>query len=417
MANKQFLKTFHLPTEPVAAGQKIPWWWGFILSGLLILSGLISFWWFADTPLISPLSPVGTFHFLNTITHKPKPPIVYGFLPYWNLQKAVIQPELTHLAYFGLTVGPTGQIVTQTDDGTEPGYSKLQSDQWLELEQQVKAKNGKIDIVIAQFNADAITSLLSSEAAHEKFLTSLDSILLAYPVSGINIDLEYNGEVTPKLRDANTAFMRKLRQHLNQKYRNVKLSVDVYASAAAEPQLWDIPALAKEVDYFIIMAYDFHRRSSQQAGPVAPLFGGKELWNQDINHYLKVFLSQVSNQQILLGVPFYGYEWQTNALTAQAQTYPDTGATASYERVQSILADAKKLRATENWHETALAPYITYTEDGKYYVVYYENAKSLEYKLEYVRQLDLAGIAIWALGYEGNSRDLWEPIKNTSIYQ
>jgi spore germination protein YaaH len=415
MANKQFFKAFHLPASEPQSGKKFPWWWVSMGVGVVFLSCLVSFWWFADTPLISPLSPNGTFHFLSSIVHKPKPPIVYGFLPYWNLQKITIQPELTHLAYFGLTVGPTGQIVTQTDEGTEPGYSKLQSDQWQILADQMKAKNGKIEIVIAQFSADAITSLLSSEAAHEKFLNSLDSIMLAYPVSGINIDLEYNGEVTPKLRDAHTAFIRKLRQHLNQKYRNVKLSIDVYASAAAEPQLWDIPALAKEVDYFVVMAYDFHRRSSQQAGPVAPLFGGNELWSQDINHYLKSFLSVVSNQQILLGVPFYGYEWQTTSLTAQAQTFPGTGATASYERVQSILADAKKLKATEHWHETALAPYITYTEDGKNYVLYYENAKSLEYKLEYVRQLDLAGIAIWALGYETDSRDLWEPIKNTSV--
>ncbi|HCC84587.1 MAG TPA: hypothetical protein DEP87_02805, partial [Candidatus Pacebacteria bacterium] len=92
----------------------------------------------------------------------------------------------------------------------------------------------------------------------------------------------------------------------------------------------------------------------------------------------------------------------------------DTGATASYERVQSILADKTKLKVTENWHESALAPYLTYIEDGKTYVVYYENAKSLAYKLEYAKQLDLAGIAIWALGYEGTSRDLWDPIKNVA---
>ena len=44
------------------------------------------------------------------------------------------------------------------------------------------------------------------------------------------------------------------------------------------------------------------------------------------------------------------------------------------------------------------------------FVLYYENSRSLSYKLDLVNQLDLAGVAIWALGYEGDSRELWETI-------
>jgi spore germination protein YaaH len=340
--------------------------------------------------------------------------VVYGFLPYWNVDKVTIQPELTHLAYFALTIGPNGQIVTRTPEGTEPGYNKLQSDQWLSLANQVKKQKGQVEIVFSQFDADDITAFLGSTTAQDQFLSSLDSILLAYPVSGINMDIEYNGEVSPKLRDQTTAFMHQLRAHINQKYRHVRLSIDVYASAASRPQLWDVPALAKEVDYFIIMAYDFHRRSSPNAGPVAPLFGSDTLWGTDINQQLKAFLSVVSNHQILLGIPFYGYEWQTTSQNAQAQTYPNTGATASYERVKALLSPTNKLKVTQNWQDSALSPYLTYAEDSKNFVLYYENAQSLAYKLEYVRQLDLAGIAIWALGYEGDSRDLWTPIAKTA---
>jgi spore germination protein YaaH len=44
------------------------------------------------------------------------------------------------------------------------------------------------------------------------------------------------------------------------------------------------------------------------------------------------------------------------------------------------------------------------------YVVYFENSRSLSYKLDYVNQLNLGGIAIWALGYEGDSRELWDVV-------
>jgi spore germination protein YaaH len=417
MANKHFAKYLPALFAPANSTPQRRWFGNWQVALWLFAIGILSLlgtlWWFWDEPLLSPLSGVTSFQFLNPINKPPtKPKIVYGFLPYWNLNKTTIQPELTHLAYFALGIGADGKIVTQTSEGTEPGYSKLNSDEWQVLANTVKKQHGQIEIVFAQFEADTITQFLSSTTAQEQFLTSLDSILLAYPVSGINIDIEYNGDVSPAMRNRYTEFITQLRSHLNKKYRQVKLSIDVYASAADTPQLWDVPALAKEIDYFVIMAYDFHRRSSPQAGPVAPLFGGTDLWDSDINQYLKSFLSQVSNKQILLGVPFYGYEWQTTSQSAQAQTYPDTGATASYERVQTILAEKQKLKVTEHWNESALAPYLTYVEDGNNYVLYFENARSMAYKLEYAKQLDLAGVAIWALGYEGATRDLWDSIAN-----
>ena len=160
------------------------------------------------------------------------------------------------------------------------------------------------------------------------------------------------------------------------------------------------------------MAYDFHRRQSTQAGPVAPLFGGKELWDNDINTYLQQFLELVPAQKILLGIPFYGYEWQTTSRESLSHTFPDTGATASYERVQELLKQSEELQVQESWNEQALSPYISYSEDGEIYVIYFENSRSISYKLDYVNQLDLGGVAIWALGYEGSSRELWEVIQN-----
>ena len=56
-------------------------------------------------------------------------------------------------------------------------------------------------------------------------------------------------------------------------------------------------------------------------------------------------------------------------------------------------------------------PYITYKEDGKQKIIFYENTQSLAYKMDLVRQADLGGIAIWALGYEGDAPELWEVIE------
>jgi len=50
----------------------------------------------------------------------------------------------------------------------------------------------------------------------------------------------------------------------------------MYASASKNDQIWDVPRIGQAVDYIVVMAYDFHRTSSSQAGPVAPLFGGEK---------------------------------------------------------------------------------------------------------------------------------------------
>lgn len=368
-------------------------------------------WFFSDVPIISPLTTSSTFRFLRG-TKSTEGKIVYGFLPYWNLKKVSPQPELTHLSYFGLTIGAGGELVTRTSEGGEPGYYKLDSDELASISATLKENKQKLELTLIQFNADDIYTFINSKKSQEEFYTTVESVLLAYPFSGINIDIEYGGTVDEKLRNNFSQFIVDLKQRLNEKYSHINLSVSVYASAAEGKSIWDIGPIGEAADYVIVMAYDFHRRSSVKAGPVAPLFGGKDLWDGDISNYLQSFMALMPKEKILLGVPFYGYEWQTTSRDPRAHTFPETGVTASYARVQKLLEPEtkEKLRVEESWNEDALSPYVSYIEDGEIFVVYYENSRSLSYKLDLVNQLDLGGIAIWALGYEGDSRELWETI-------
>jgi spore germination protein len=196
-----------------------------------------------------------------------------------------------------------------------------------------------------------------------------------------------------------------------QKRLNIELSFCLYSSAANKPWLWDISALTPHVDHVVIMAYDFHRSSSSVAGPVAPVFGGKEHWDSDIVTHLKEFTSLVPPEKIILGVPFYGYEWETTSGHSRASVFPGTGSTASYNRVQELLKNQTQPDIQEHWDELALSPYLTFTQNNRSHVIYYENQRSLSYKLDLVRDLQLGGVAIWALGYESESREPWDVIQ------
>ncbi len=381
------------------------------LSLVLLVSVFsASIWFFWSEPLLSPITAATSFQFLPEAIRPHSKKVVYGFLPYWNLNSVTIQPEITHLSYFSLTIDGAGNLVTRSDGGTEPGYNKLQSDRFFELSTLALANGSAVELTITQFNKDDAVSFLRSAAAQDRFFTSLDGLLLAYPISGINIDIELSGELPSDTKSNLTAFMQRLRAYTKAKYSYVTLSIDMYAGAATGSNLWDVAAIAPEVDYIVVMAYDFHQRSSPQAGPVAPLFGGAEFWDSDINQHMQAFLEVVPPSKILLGIPFYGYEWQTTSRDPQSHTFPKTGSTAQIARVTELLRQKEELKVQEQWSEAALSPFLSYEEDGETYVIYYENSRSISYKLDYVNQLDLGGIAIWALGYEGDSRELWDVI-------
>lgn len=378
----------------------------------MVVAGALSLWWFAELPLATPLNSLSSFRFLQEPPpFSPSQKVVYGYLPYWNISTFTLQPELTHIGYFSLGIGADGSLLQQQSDGAEPGFSRFKSERFLDIAHAAEEQNTSVELVLTQFDADGITAFLTSEKAQEKLLSSLDAVLISQPVSGISIDIELNGSPSPALREGMTKFMQRLRKHTDERYEHLQLSVALYASASEDTGIWDIEQLAEVCDYLIVMAYDFHRRGSAQAGPVAPLFGGKKLWDTDINHHLQQFAKKVPSRKLLLGIPFYGYEWQTTSRDAQSHTFPDTGSTASIARVQELLKRKAELKVQEHWNSDALSPYLSYVEEGETFVIYYEDSRSISYKLDYVNQLELGGIAIWALGYEGSSRELWDVIK------
>jgi len=404
-----------------AVPQPVPTWWQkyrwVVKSVVLSLCAIVtivslSIWSLWEAPLSSPVNSQTIFHFLEGEDGSDRyDRIVYGFLPYWNINKVTIQPELTHLAYFSLGIGGDGKIILTQDGNAEPGYNKLQSDEFNELSRQMIQNKGQVEIVLTLFDPDAASQFLPSERAHQNLIEALDSLLISYPISGVNIDIEINSS-DPAIRKGLTQFVKTLREHLDERYSKITLSIDMYASASNNKQIWDLPELNNYIDYFVVMAYDFHRTSSMQAGPVAPLFGGEDLWSTDVTSHLREFLTYLPSEKILLGVPFYGYEWQTTSTDAQSHTFPETGRTASIARVQELIKESDPaMEVTEHWNEDALSPYLSYKDDDKLFVIYYENSRSISYKIDLVNQLDLAGIAIWAVGYEGDSRELWDVVR------
>lgn len=351
------------------------------------------------------LSPLGNT-IAGIIELRRAPFVIYGYLPYWNIKKAIFPSVLTHVSYFSIPIRVDGHLFSD-DEPVDQGYRLFTRSILSELKNQ--APQAQIELTLTMMNQDKIPTFLASPSAINTLLTDLKEILETQPVSGINIDIEYIRGVDEEKRSQFTQIMRALYTAIKLDFPKTHISVAVLADSAEKKRLTDIGSIAPYTDHIIIMAYDFHRKVSQTSGANAPLYGrGDESWDKNIMASVKMFTDLVPSRKLILGIPFYGYEWSVTDTNPYNFTLPDSGMVATYERIIKLIASGK---ATRHWDEASFTPYLLYKDGETQQQVYYEDSQSLSYKLELVKQANLGGIAIWAMGYEGRTQELWQIIE------
>lgn len=343
-------------------------------------------------PPKNPLSPLTSNPFFQKPPNKYK---ILGFLPYWNLDK--LSPHasntITDIAYFSFTLKKEGLSPQNTQERKA----------FLNLTSQTLPK--PLHLTISQTDKEIISSHLSTQTSRQTLIQSITTLITQHSLQGIIIDFEPTGGISPTLQDNFTLFIQQLRTSLNNLKPAPSLQIAIFPTAAKTSRLWQLKELSPYADYFIIMTYDYHRASDPKSGPNAPLRGSTLNFQEDILTNISETSQIIPSKQILLGVPFYGYEWKTT----DSQKYAPTsqGYTASLERIDKLIQE-KGL--TPIWDRNSLTPYLIHQEEGETKQIYFDNQKSISLKLDLVKQAKLGGIAIWALGYEGNNPTLWQTI-------
>ena len=348
-----------------------------------------------------PISPLGTTIENGDNSNNQNDYIILGFAPYWNMKKLSAESldTITHFAYFALHLRGTGELYTKVNSREEdPGYTNYKR-----LLSAPPYKN--LILTFMQEDEDALVNMLASPTTRNTAIQNIVSTVKEANAVGVNIDLEPVGTTTATIRDNFTLFIKELHSQLDQ--MDKLLSVSIYASAAARPRLWDLPKLESYVDYFVVMTYDYTMPKSERAGPNSPLRDFSGEFEHSIIKNLGELTSSVPSSKLLLGIPLYGYEWDTVDGSKYAPT-ESRGVTASLERIESMLQD----RTLELiWDRNSLTPYGVSTESGSPTQIYFENETSIRLKLELVKSSGLGGIALWALGYDNNVSWLWPTLK------
>lgn len=335
-------------------------------------------------------------------------PIVYGYLPYWTEKKAQFSPALTHVSYFSLAIHSDGHIDGIDGAKTSDAGARAISQGVLEKLRSSLPRTTQLELTLTMMDQKEIPIFVATPGIAEATAQDLETILSHYPITGVNIDIEYIGEASQEQQETFATYLRDVSQRIKATHPAAHLSIAIMADSADKPRLTNPSLIAGSVDHIIVMAYDYHQRGSLKSGPNAPLYASEDsIFGRDILSSLKSIQAQVPSNKIILGIPFYGYQWGIEGNETTNFTLPKTGKTMTYAQILSLLQQPHVQRFFD---PISLTPYITFEQNGSTQQLFYEDAQSIQYKLELVSQAHLGGIALWALGFEGASDELWKTI-------
>ncbi len=312
------------------------------------------------------------------------PAVVAASLPVWNLAQGssiirthaadltAASPNLYEVAPDGMIAvrqQPTGVVAPVELDSLRrrgipliPTISNTQGGSW--APQHVQAILHDPDLVRA--HVQAVVELARTQG-----------------FAGVDIDYE---ELVAADRDAFSAFIRQLAEALHAEDR--VLTVDLFAKDSDrgydERNLaQDYAAIGAAADEVRLMAYDWHWQTSVP-GPIAPVD-----W---VGRVLAYAVHQIPAHKVVLGVPTYGYGWG-----------PQGGELVSWLQVYAL---SQRLAEPVQWDQTAQSPWLRYrTPDGGERTVWFENAFSVQAKLQVAQDYGIGGIYLWLVGDEDDA--LW----------
>ncbi|WP_340065881.1 glycosyl hydrolase family 18 protein [Ascidiimonas aurantiaca] len=319
---------------------------------------------------------------------------VFGWYPYWekDLYKTLNYSLITTVAYFSYEVNPrNGKPKSVHDWETTPLIDSLQ------------ARGKKVLLTVTNFGKSDNRRLLRDQKSVSRLVENLVSLVQKRNGNGVCVDFE---GVDKEDKQRYARFLLLLSQELKKVNKDNLLYVSV-PSVDWEKSI-DFETLIPVVDRFVVMGYNYYGPTSKVAGPVDPLNSGKTWEPFNISTSVDYYLAnQVPSSKMVLALPFYGNLWDTESGNRSAKVVKSLGS-RTYDYIRSSL-DGMPVQ----YDSVSQSAWIVYTvKDGSssFRQCWFDNDSTLGIKLNYLKSKKLAGMGIWALGYDKGYNDLWQVI-------
>ena len=230
------------------------------------------------------------------------------------------------------------------------------------------------------FSSQLISELVNDMQTRNDLVEAIMGEVLSRGYVGADLDFEY---VRQEDAEAYASFVSQLAERLHAFGRIVSLDLAPKYSAAQRGLLYeghDYRALGQAADLATLMTYEW----GYTYGPplaVAPLY--------EVEQVVAFGVSEIPPEKLLLGLANYGYDW--------ALPYEEGSAARSLSNPEAVDL-AWRYGARIIFDEHAFSPTFSYvTPEGVRHQVWFEDARSLQAKLDLARRYGLRGVSFWTV--------------------
>ncbi len=318
---------------------------------------------------------------------------VHGFHPYWygSAYEEYDYSLLSTVSYFAYHIDPA------TGDPKAPFL-------WPETALANRAADAgiRLELTLTLFGERDTKAFLRSKQAQAHCIGQVLAALKKR--GGVDLCLDFEG-LHAEERDAFEGFVRQLSTRLRAAIPDARLTMTL--PAVDWRNVFRIKPLLPMVDRFILMAYDYHTDGSKQAGPIAPLRSSTKWSSLSVERSVAAYLKKgVPADALLLSVAYYGRSWPTQGVAVPSRAL-GRGVTLPYRHIVPLVANATR----SSFDGPSQSPLLERTVKGATRQLWYENAESLAAKYAFAKEQGLAGVAIFALGYDNNRTELWGALR------
>jgi len=299
-------------------------------------------------------------------------PIAGVYSPAARADVSRAMPQLTYLAPFSFQVQRDGTLQELVLDGLPQ----------MALSQGVTPMLVVTNLEAGRFSDELGALILYDEEIQDRLLDNILATAQRYGFADIHFDLEF---LPTDGREAYNQFLRKAAARIRQAGLLISTALAPKTGPDQRGQWYeahDYAAHGEIVDFVVLMTYEW----GWSGGPpmaVSPL--------PNVRQVVDYAVSVIPPEKIMLGQNLYGYDWTlpyvpggpfARALSPQAATW-----VAAYRNVP----------IQYDWR--VQAPFFEYVDDnGRAHVVWFEDARSIQAKINLVKELGLRGISYWKLG-------------------
>jgi hypothetical protein len=161
-------------------------------------------------------------------------------------------------------------------------------------------------------------------------------------------------------------------------------------------------ALEAGADRAFLMGYAYRGPTSATVGSISPIISDGRL---DLRESLAMYReNDVPLDHVIVGLPAYGMTWATDGPALRASRAPrrvsERGRTVLFRHALPdplpsgaiVDHDPDEVSARIAWYEPS---------EGSWFQTYYDTPETLRAKYLLAHELDLAGVGMWTLGYDG----------------